>query len=176
MKKRLLSFSLCLLLAVAMMLSGCSGGTEATTDEATTVEKTTTATDAAATQTTDEEESVFTIALSGEPPSFDPKDFNSTNAALSAYNVYDTLLVFGDDGASLEPCIASEWKMIDDVTYVYTIREDVTFSDGSPLTIDDVVFSLNRIMDPETAASMSYLFNSVESHLRQLTTMSLPFI
>ena len=158
MKKRWFSLLLCLTLAVSLVLTGCSN---ATTDPKDSASPSADSSDDGGDAVTDT--STFTIGLAGEPPSFDPKDFNSTNAALTAYNVYDTLLDFGEDGETLEPCLAASWEMVDDVTYVYQIRDDITFSDGSALTIDDVVFSLDRIKNPDTAASMSYLFNSVES-------------
>lgn len=107
--------------------------------------------------------SVLKIALDADPPSFDPADFNSSRAVLTGYSCYDTLLEFSDDGTKLLPKLAESWEQADELTYVYKIRKDVLFNDGTPMTMEDVLFSLNRIMDPDTAASMSYLFESVES-------------
>lgn len=107
--------------------------------------------------------SVLRVGLDSDPPSYDPADFNSSRATLACYSCYDTLLQFSEDGTELLPDLAESWEQVDDTTYVYKIRQGVTFNDGTEMTADDVVFSLNRIKDPDTAASMSYLFESVES-------------
>ncbi|WP_225973061.1 ABC transporter substrate-binding protein [Nesterenkonia natronophila] len=50
---------------------------------------------------------------------------------------------------SVEPHLASSVTVEGDRTYVLEIRDDVTFWDGTPMTPDDVVFSINRHLDPE---------------------------
>jgi peptide/nickel transport system substrate-binding protein len=64
---------------------------------------------------------------------------------------------------SLQPSIASAWRQVDPTTLAFTIRSGLTFSDGSPLTADDVVFSLRRNMDPANASSFAEMFASVKS-------------
>jgi peptide/nickel transport system substrate-binding protein len=60
-------------------------------------------------------------------------------------NLYDTL-VFPKKGApGVEPLLATEWST-DGKTYTFTLRDDVTFHSGNPLTADDVVFSFNRLL------------------------------
>lgn len=102
----------------------------------------------------------FTIGYSMEPPSMDPKDFNTTACTLIGYDCYDTLLNFAMDGSELEPCIAESWEQVDDTTYTYKIRDDIKFSDGNAMTMDDVLFSMERVKND--AYSMSYLFDSVD--------------
>ena len=60
--------------------------------------------------------------------------------------IYQTLLKFPNDGISpLEFDIATGYEISDDgLTYTFTLRDDITFSDGSALTSDDVAFSLMR--------------------------------
>ncbi|MFC7557419.1 ABC transporter substrate-binding protein [Pseudoroseomonas wenyumeiae] len=45
---------------------------------------------------------------------------------------------------SLAPGLATEWKLVSDTVWEFTLREGVTWSDGQPLTPEDVVFSLTR--------------------------------
>jgi peptide/nickel transport system substrate-binding protein len=53
--------------------------------------------------------------------------------------------ILGFDGSGgLTPVLAREWRQTGVLTYVYEIRSDVTFSDGSPMTMEDVLFSLER--------------------------------
>ncbi len=105
------------------------------------------------------DEVVLKVGSVGEPNSLDPEAFNFY--AEIGYDFYDTLLVFGQDGSTLEPAIAESWKQIDDVTYEYKIREGVKFSNGDELTMEDVLYSMERVNDNQY--SMSYLFAGVES-------------
>ncbi|MEO5613367.1 MAG: ABC transporter substrate-binding protein, partial [Cypionkella sp.] len=60
-------------------------------------------------------------------------------------NIYDTLIAPSKDGLTLEPSLATEWKLNDagdEVTL--KLREGVKVSDGTPMTTDDVVWSLTR--------------------------------
>ena len=50
-------------------------------------------------------------------------------------------LAFGDD-LSLQPALAEDWEAVDPTTYVFSLRDGVTFHDGSPLTADDVAFTI----------------------------------
>lgn len=62
------------------------------------------------------------------------------------YNmVFDTLIArdWVNNGAFI-PGLAVSWKQTDDVTYAFTLREGVVFHDGSPLTANDVKFTLSR--------------------------------
>lgn len=49
----------------------------------------------------------------------------------------------------------------DGLTYTYTIREDANWSNGDPVTAHDFVYSWQRLVNPETAASYSYLIDGV---------------
>jgi peptide/nickel transport system substrate-binding protein len=64
-------------------------------------------------------------------------------ANLIVANLCEGLLRQNPDG-STSPALATAVETPDDTTLVYTIREGVTFTDGSPLTVDDVVYSLTR--------------------------------
>lgn len=104
----------------------------------------------------------FTIALSSEIVSLDPMqayDF-TTNQVVN--QITEGLLSF-DQNNQIIPVLASDWKMVDDTTYTYTIRDNVTFSDGTPMTMDDVIFSLQRHMDPEGGSYLNWMFGAVES-------------
>ncbi len=108
------------------------------------------------------EGNTFTIALDSDIVALDPiyaYDF-TTNPVVN--QITEALLQFDVDN-HLQPMLASSWEMADDVTYVYQIRSDVTFSDGTPMTMDDVLFSLGRNMDPEAGSYLSWMFDNVEN-------------
>jgi len=54
--------------------------------------------------------------------------------------IYEPLLTKDDDG-EIQPLLASSYEQVDETTYRFVLRDGVTFSDGTPLTADDVVFS-----------------------------------
>ncbi|WP_336661988.1 ABC transporter substrate-binding protein [Leucobacter sp. USHLN154] len=56
--------------------------------------------------------------------------------------MYETLLTVDDDG-TLQPGIATDWDATDGKTFVFTIRDDVSFADGTPLTAEDVAYSVS---------------------------------
>jgi peptide/nickel transport system substrate-binding protein len=64
-------------------------------------------------------------------------------------NLYDTLLQPSPDGKSLEPGLASEYRTADDgLTLTLKLRSGLKFADGSPITADDVKWSLDRARNP----------------------------
>lgn len=76
--------------------------------------------------------------------------------------ITENLLAQQMDG-SMKPHLVKSWEAVDDVTYVYQVRSDVTFSNGDPMTMEDVLFSLKRHMDPEVASYLSWMMGNVES-------------
>lgn len=74
-------------------------------------------------------------------------------------HVFDTLVV--RDGDEILPSLATEWDTPDDNTWVFQLREDVEFHDGTPLTAADVVASFDRIVREE--GPLAPLWGSVES-------------
>jgi len=65
-------------------------------------------------------------------------------------NLYETLITPSNDGKSLTPGLATKWAAsADGKTFTVTLREGTKFSDGSPITAEDVVWSLDRARDPK---------------------------
>jgi peptide/nickel transport system substrate-binding protein len=77
------------------------------------------------------------------------------------YSMCESLLWQQPDG-SIAPGITTLSRP-DDKTMVFTVREGVTFWDGSPLTADDIVFSLQREMDPTLGGFYGAAFARVKS-------------
>jgi peptide/nickel transport system substrate-binding protein len=85
----------------------------------------------------------FTLALSASATSLDPDWQNLIpNIDVSAH-VFDTLVGMDAKG-QLVPALAQSWKTVAPDTWEFTLRPGVTFHDGSPLTVDDVIWSLQR--------------------------------
>jgi peptide/nickel transport system substrate-binding protein len=84
----------------------------------------------------------------GEPASLDPiKAFNYPENTVVA-NLCEGLMQLQPD-YSITPGLAESVDSPDASTFIYTIRQGVTFWDGTPMTTDDVIFSLNRQLNPD---------------------------
>jgi peptide/nickel transport system substrate-binding protein len=95
---------------------------------------------------------VYNVATVGSVGSLDPaRDASGGNNAQAAQSaVLEPLEVRPIDSEEFTPWLAESVALVDDVTIVYTIRQDVTFSDGTPLTADDVVWSIQHLIEPTT--------------------------
>jgi ABC-type transport system substrate-binding protein len=92
--------------------------------------------------------------LKNEPESLNP--INSTDAYSSIVDSYvmEGLLTMNPNTYEMEPGIAEKWEESKDgLTYTFTIREGVTFSDGKPLTVEDIKFSFESVKDPAFKAA-----------------------
>ncbi|HEY7659369.1 MAG TPA: ABC transporter substrate-binding protein [Actinomycetota bacterium] len=90
-----------------------------------------------------------------------PHDWTTYSGAVMSL-VEEGALAFGDD-LSLEPALAESYEATDPTTYVFTLREGVTWHDGSPLTADDVVFSIEWNRDPANESQLAAFFASVDT-------------
>ena len=62
--------------------------------------------------------------------------------------VFEGLVRSTADGKSIEPCLATSWDISDDgLVYTFHLREDVKFSDGTPVTAEDWEYSLERSLE-----------------------------
>jgi peptide/nickel transport system substrate-binding protein len=75
---------------------------------------------------------------------------------LMAYAMYDTLVKYDNKGRAV-PLLATRWQTPNPRTTIVTIRKGVTFHNGKPMRVEDVVWSLNRIHDPVKPASNNFL-------------------
>ncbi len=80
---------------------------------------------------------------------FDPARMSDYSSPITNGAVYDTLVTQQPgDYEQVVPALATEWQRLDDGKRIrFTLREDVKFWDGSPLTAEDVKFSLDRLLN-----------------------------
>ncbi len=97
-------------------------------------------------------ETVLHRGTMGEPDTLDPqKTFGATGLVIE-FDLFEGLMTV-DMGAKPILGIAQSIEMSDDgLTYRVTLKENLKWSDGTPLTADDFVFSFRRLLDPDTAA------------------------
>lgn len=104
----------------------------------------------------------LTFALGAAPRSLDPAHGFDADSATVLTAMYDQLLVMSADG-KLANHLAEKWSQPTPTTYVYTLRDGVTFWDGTKLTAQDVVFSLERHRDAAVASEYSIYYTKVKS-------------
>jgi peptide/nickel transport system substrate-binding protein len=104
----------------------------------------------------------FTWALPFEATSLDPiKSWNYPENTMLA-NLCESVVHLTPD-LRLEPGLASKVNISDPTRVVLTVRDRVTFWDGSPMTAEDVAFSLNRNLQPELGGYFAAFWRNVGS-------------
>ena len=83
------------------------------------------------------------IGRASEQSSIDPQFSRTGNNQMTANMIFGQLVEF-DQNLQVSPGLAASWTNTDPLTWDITLREGVSFHDGSPLTVEDVIFSLNR--------------------------------
>ena len=105
------------------------------------------------------------VASMGEPASLDPHKVSGT---WENYVVGDMFIGLTTENPKAEPIpgVAESWTVSEDgKTYTFKLRE-CSWSDGTPMTAHDFVFSMQRILDPATAAeyaSLLYIIQGAEA-------------
>ena len=96
------------------------------------------------------------VGVAGNPGGLDPATELSNVGTRVIYNLYDTLIernfLSGGQGGGNElvPMLAESWERLSDTELELKLRDDVTFHNGEPLTSEDVKFTFERILDPDS--------------------------
>ncbi len=132
------------ILVVAMLFTGCSSPA----DEADTPSDTSEETPAEETGG----KKILRSNNSSEPGSLDPALAQGTHESWVLENVFEGLMTFDEKG-ELVPGMAESYEISDDeLTYTFTLRDGVKWSNGDPVTAEDFEFTWKRALDPELAA------------------------
>lgn len=89
------------------------------------------------------------LGLASDITSLDPHLLAAQPNLVAARHVFDSLIDV-DERTRLIPALAQSWRAVDPLTWEFTLRPGVRFHDGSPLTLDDVIFSLQRPLTLKT--------------------------
>jgi peptide/nickel transport system substrate-binding protein len=102
------------------------------------------------------------IAFADPISSLDPQLNNYAGDRSVAIHAFESLVNRHDDRTL--PGLIKSWKVLDDKTWQFDLREDVKWQDGVPLTADDFVFSFERARSvPGSVASYAGALRTVES-------------
>ena len=111
--------------------------------------------------TQNKEEKIITIAEKAEIKTLDPQK-TVDSASLSVIQMINQKLFKIDNNGNIVPEIAEEVIKVDAKTTLIKIKKDLFFSNGEPVTVDDVLFSLNRAKESPRMMQDFYMIESFE--------------
>lgn len=98
------------------------------------------------------------VAFGSEPITLDPQDANDAVSNQANVLLYDKLVTF-DRENNIVPELATEWESPDSATSItFTLRQDVTFQDGTPFNAEAVKINFDRILDEKHKLSRHSLY------------------
>jgi peptide/nickel transport system substrate-binding protein len=103
---------------------------------------------------------VLTIDVPSDAATLDPHLQWDTDSYGVYRNVFDNLLT-RDATGKIVPQIATAWRFVDDTHVEFDIRPDVKFQDGTPLSAEDVAFSIRRITSPALRSAQLSQFDQI---------------
>lgn len=104
---------------------------------------------------------LLTIANPADITTTDPHNNAVITTSAVLTNIYSQLLRFDETGELISD-LAESWEALDDNTWEFTLRDDVTFHNGDTLTSEDVQFSLERLATDDSLQNYS-IFNHFET-------------
>lgn len=147
-KKNLLKAKLILIFSSMVLLIGCAGISEESSNEKNA--------------NNEDDNQELKVAFDQGIDSLDPygEANGEPSTVLASRQIYDTLVVNEDE--EIKPSVAEDWEQPDDKTWVFNLKEDITFHDGSSLTAEDVKYSIEQQVNSENS-SLSVLWSEFDS-------------
>jgi peptide/nickel transport system substrate-binding protein len=102
------------------------------------------------------------FGLESDPRAIEPALGYDFTANVVICNITEGLMKLNTSNG-LEPLLAETFEQPDATSYVYTLRDGVTFHDGSPLTVADFIASIERVRNPSIASPMGWMFDPVDT-------------
>lgn len=108
------------------------------------------------------EDDTLNVAFTAEIASLDYYMGSGRNNLIMSQHIFDTLLYKDQQTGKFVPALAESYEYLDDTTIEFVLREGVEFHDGSKLDVDDVVYTLNTVSDPDYGAVYQIAVNWIE--------------
>lgn len=101
------------------------------------------------------------LNLASEPDKLDPALNTTVDGACLVVNSFEGLYAY-DGENQLVPALCDSYEVTDDgLTYTFTLKDDLKWSDGSELTAKDFEYAWKRAANPETGADYAYMFDGI---------------
>lgn len=105
---------------------------------------------------------VLRMAQEEPPDPFDPATLGDNRTIELAQNTFDGLTAVDND-LNVVPALAESWEVSDDGTvYTFTLAEGATFQDGTPITAEAVVYSIDRALDPDVKSQYAFFLSVIQ--------------
>ncbi len=102
------------------------------------------------------------LRLNNNPTTLDPALITDVQGGGIAAKLFNGLVRFNEN-LDIAPDIAHSWKLSPDQrTYTFRLRPDVTFSNGRKITAEDVKYSFERVLIPQTKAPLTWVLDKIE--------------
>ncbi|MCD6732441.1 MAG: ABC transporter substrate-binding protein [Burkholderiaceae bacterium] len=103
------------------------------------------------------------VAIPNNPSTFDPTSQANHDAMVVTQTIFENLVTVDEEGV-LQPQLARSLPKISNggKTYLFELREGVTFQNGQPFSANDVKYSFDYVLDPKNNALRRPLFNRIE--------------
>jgi peptide/nickel transport system substrate-binding protein len=99
------------------------------------------------------EPNTITVILESSPNNLDLRQGTDAQSERVGGLIFDAL-VKKDASANLQPWLATSWEQPDPLTWIFHLREGVRFHDGRPLEAEDVVWTIESLIDPTLTAHL----------------------
>lgn len=130
---------ICLLLIISLLITGC-GSQEPNYNP----------------------DSTISMTLSNEPATLDPAMTYGLTESSVELALFEGLTRL-DESNTPQPALAESWDIsTDGLTYTFHLRRDIKWSDGTPITAQDFVYSWLRALKPETGCGNAYMFFNIQ--------------
>jgi peptide/nickel transport system substrate-binding protein len=113
---------------------------------------------------------VLVVGQIAEPQALDPHAVTAVNDFRILMNLYDGLVRYAPGTLEVEPALATAWTVSEDgTTYTFTLRDGVSFHDGTPFDAEAVVFNFERMLNEDHPYHdtgpfpLAFFFSAVES-------------
>ena len=160
------SSPLCILLIILLMCSflvtsGCSSTEKSEEKEAVSGMEMDSGSDAASQPEGDSEGNTLVLGEMWEIDSINTIDGDGGTLICEKAAVTETLVGANED-FSLKPGLATSWEQLDENTWEFKLRENVTFHDGSPMTANEVKFTLEKVIAANSKVASMLKVDTIE--------------
>ena len=104
------------------------------------------------------------VVIGSDPDTIDPALNSAVDGATLIIHGFEGLCSLDKDGIVIPAQAESIYISDDGLVYTFKLHSGLKWSDGSPLTAHDFVYSWNRVIDPETAADYEYMFDVIAGY------------
>ena len=102
------------------------------------------------------------VVFPNEPRQFDPARMTSVEAYHLAYAIYDAL-IWIDEELIPQPLLAASWQVTpDQLTWTFELQRDMVFHNGAEFTAKDVVYTFERLIDPNFGSTIYEVLRIIE--------------